>query len=102
MNCVFGNCRGRVSKALPGLIKEIKKRYFVDFLALFETKANGSQAQRQCQKLGFDHFEITSLGSNHTIDQFFSNALMTTLIEDKNDPSALLLLGHFMRILIDS
>ncbi|XP_028773913.1 uncharacterized protein LOC114730965 [Neltuma alba] len=54
---LFWNCRGTGSKALPGLIKEIKKRYRVDFLALFETKCGGPKATRRCQKLGFDKFD---------------------------------------------
>ncbi|XP_028784169.1 uncharacterized protein LOC114740215 [Neltuma alba] len=76
MICLFWNCRGTGSKSLPGLIKEIRKRYAIDFLALFETKCSGSQAHSCCQKLGFDsHHVMDANGRSGGSEEFFVTSI---------------------------
>ncbi|XP_028803142.1 uncharacterized protein LOC114758278 [Neltuma alba] len=58
MNCIFWNCRGTGSKALPGLVRQIQKRYNIDMLALFETKASGEKARQRSTNMGFMNAEI--------------------------------------------
>ncbi|KAF7815394.1 putative ribonuclease H protein At1g65750 family [Senna tora] len=49
------NCRGTASKSFPGLIRDLKRNFKVDFLALVETHQEGVNAQRIVDKLGFTH-----------------------------------------------
>ncbi|XP_028755343.1 uncharacterized protein LOC114714742 [Neltuma alba] len=58
MNLLFWNCRGTGSKVLPGLIRELKKKYKIELCALFETKSSGDKAKQISKKLGFQHCEI--------------------------------------------
>ena len=63
MNCLFWNCRGTGSKAFPGLIRELCQRYFVDFLALVETRSSGPKARKVARQLGFkNQFVVDSMG----------------------------------------
>ncbi|KAF7837882.1 ribonuclease H [Senna tora] len=49
--------RGTGSKTFPGLVRDIKHRHDVDFLALVETKQSGDKATEIVKKLGFDGSE---------------------------------------------
>ncbi|KAI9119940.1 hypothetical protein K1719_008909 [Acacia pycnantha] len=59
-------------------------------VTLFHHEHRSTAQQPRSVDKGFlywvENSEVTSLGSNHTIDQFFSNAPMRTFIEDRNDP----------------
>ncbi|KAF7831804.1 RNA-directed DNA polymerase [Senna tora] len=58
MNCIVWNFRGTGAKSFPGLIRDLKRRFHVDFLALVETRQEGFSAQRIMDKFGFDNREI--------------------------------------------
>ncbi|KAF7823171.1 putative ribonuclease H protein At1g65750 family [Senna tora] len=58
MNCVVWNCRGTGAKSFPGVVRDLKRNFQVDFLALLETHQEGFRAQRIMDKFGFDQREI--------------------------------------------
>ncbi|KAF7830019.1 reverse transcriptase [Senna tora] len=57
MNFVIWNSRGTGSRTFPGLVRDIKHRHNVDFLALIETRQSGEKANEIIKKLGFDGVE---------------------------------------------
>ncbi|KAF7829553.1 ribonuclease H [Senna tora] len=58
MNFLIWNCRGTASRSFPGLIRDLKRKFRVDFLALIETHQEGTNAQRIVNKFGFNHREM--------------------------------------------
>ncbi|KAF7838421.1 putative ribonuclease H protein At1g65750 family [Senna tora] len=58
MNYIVWNCRGTGVKTFPRLIKDLKREFKVDFLALLETHQSGQNAKDIMSKLGFDHSEV--------------------------------------------
>ncbi|KAF7831789.1 putative ribonuclease H protein At1g65750 family [Senna tora] len=57
MNYIIWNSRGTGAKTFPGLVRDIKHRHDLDFLALVETRQSGDKACSIIKKFGFDGSE---------------------------------------------
>ena len=60
MNYMIWNSRGTGLKSFPSLVREIKKQYKLDFLAILETRANASKTERIIRQLGFSKFTFSA------------------------------------------
>ena len=60
MNYMIWNSRGTGSQSFPSLVRELKKYYKLDFLAIFETRSNAVKADRRIRQLGFSKYSFTA------------------------------------------
>ncbi|KAG8635731.1 hypothetical protein MANES_16G058825v8 [Manihot esculenta] len=50
------NCQGAVSPNFRRAVNEYRRLYKIDVIALLETRVSGSQADKICKDLGFEHW----------------------------------------------
>ncbi|XP_028782372.1 uncharacterized protein LOC114738479 [Neltuma alba] len=55
---MFWNSRGTRAKSFPSLVREIKRHYQIDFLAILETRCDKREVKNRTKKLGFHAYEI--------------------------------------------
>lgn len=54
MDCFVWNCRGAGGRALPRLLQDLRRQHGFHFLALLETRQNGSKTQALASRLKFN------------------------------------------------
>ncbi|KAK7250655.1 hypothetical protein RIF29_33213 [Crotalaria pallida] len=63
MNSIIWNCRGAGNKLFPGLIRDCKRMYNIDFLAILVQRISGDKASSVIRRLGFDDsFRVDAVG----------------------------------------
>lgn len=86
MNFMIWNSRGTGSKAFPGLIRDLKNRFKLDFLALVETRQSGNSADEIGKKFGFDrHERVEATGYAGGIWCFWRNDKLVVQVVGKHN-----------------
>ncbi|KAI9074998.1 hypothetical protein K1719_043048 [Acacia pycnantha] len=58
MNCLIWNSRGTGAKSFPGLVRDLKIHYQLNFVAILETRCNKETSHGRANQLGFPSMEI--------------------------------------------